>query len=240
LILGLWACPEDHRPAAEDVGAPPPPPSPITRTATIAPPPPTIPGKASCEGGPAWIELEPCTRDGAIWGVGSVEMMMESIGRSAAGHNALATIVTAAGLPTEGEISGLEVPRTKKCGSKIFALAKLPGPSATLPGCTIDPLADEQPGKCPAWIERVAYREGDQLIGVGLVEGIENKSLAEQAGRTRAQMSLSRMQGLKLRVEGKRVDVEAIGHKRGLGEVSTEIARCGDLTAVKMSVKAPR
>lgn len=237
-MLLLCACPETPAP-------PPPVPDsgitlePITRTATITRI--QLPTPGACADGPAWLQLQACELDEQVYAVGQADLgYNESLARSTAADRARRALGVAVSdaKATNVVLKGCEIPYVYLCEKVVYALAKMPKVGTQkLATCSREQVTATLKGNetCPAWTQRLAYKEGDDLVGVGMVEGLRNPSLAERTAQSRALSNVGRL----IRVEMTLTDVVSSAQSRGegLAEVSREVARCGDSLFVKLTAR---
>jgi hypothetical protein len=216
-----------------------PPPQPVTRTATITRI--ELPTPGACADGPAWLKLQPCELDEVVYAVGQADLgYNESLARSTAADRARRAMGVAISdaKATSVVLKGCEVPYLYQCEKVIYAMAKMPkAGTQKLPACDATQVTATLKGSetCPAWTQRLAYKEGADLVGVGMVEGSRNPSLAERTAQSRALSNAGRL----LRVEMQLADAVSSAQSRGegLAEVGREVARCGDIIFVKVTAR---
>lgn len=168
--LALLGCPETppSPPTPPDLGVVPPP-QPVTRTATITRI--ELPTPGACADGPAWLKLQPCELDEVVYAVGQADLgYNESLARSTAADRARRAMGVAISdaKATSVVLKGCEVPYLYQCEKVIYAMAKMPkAGTQKLPACDATQVTATLKGSetCPAWTQRLAYKEGADLVG---------------------------------------------------------------------------
>lgn len=187
-----------------------------------------------CADAPAWAHLTgQCVADGHVYGVGVARTIRNG---GLAYHGASDRARGALSTESVAEIERSEILDTHRCGQEVWALARRPSRNAErVPSCTVD-MATRGPteNECPEWMGSLGYFDGESVVGVGIVDGINNPTMAERVARTRAAME--QQKSFRIRV--------TVGSDGTLGAATTsrvttvteesELGRCGSMTLVRV------
>lgn len=234
LAAVLAACDDDPVPADTPVELP-------TVTRPAQPDPPKPPSVEPCEQAPQWAALRTrCASDGYVYGVGVSPSIRN---RGLAFHGASDRARAALTATRSAEIEDSEIVDSFRCGPDVWALARKPvNGGDSLPECSAaikDRGAVEE--GCPSWMGALAHREGDAVVvGVGVVDGISNPTMARNVARNRAAAEQQKTFRMRVTVNDDG-SVGAASTSRVTTVTETaDLARCGSLTVARVKSRVLR
>lgn len=206
--------------------------SPSAHSDAIEPPNAATEGRAGCPEAPPWIAAEACEADGVLYATGSAPRgMNRSLARLAAADRARLALGVAANRgkpPRTFVLRGVEVLELASCASDVHALARMPAPKGSgAPACPpnlVDGQLRVELAECPSWIQRLAWKEGEHMVGVGVVDRVRNVGLAERTALHRALANAGKVREVGMTLGGDSLNTAS--EVKGVVEVSRELARC--------------